>query len=104
MRSEASESPSVQVQFECPAGRILRGNISQTTAPQKLECQSGQAYCQVACVVNSLIFKGSYEVGEEVGTGIVGGYCIMQDAGFVQQPAVFTASPPPEPINPTMPF
>jgi hypothetical protein len=58
----------------------------------------------VACVVKSLIIKQGYEAGEEVGTGIVGGYCIMQDAGFVQQTAVFTAPPPPEPIDSTMPF
>jgi hypothetical protein len=82
----------------------LRGNINPSNAPQRLECQAGWEYCQVACVVNSVVFKRSYTPGEKVARGIVGGYCILADAGFARRAAVFTALPPPEPIDPTMPF
>jgi hypothetical protein len=104
MRAEALYHPSVPVQFECPAGRIVRGNISQSPAPQKLECQTGQEYCQVACVVNAVIFKESYEAGEEIARGVAGGYCVMSEVGFVRRRAIFTAPPPPEPVDPTVPF
>ena len=104
MRPEASQSPSVLVQVECPAGKLLRGNLSLTRDPQVLECQAGREYCQVACVVNAVIFKSRYNPGEKIGSGIVGGYCILQDAGFARRHAIFTVPPPSELIDPTLPF
>ncbi|MFL5628025.1 MAG: hypothetical protein ACJ788_20800 [Ktedonobacteraceae bacterium] len=101
---ETREVPHVPIQTHCPAGRILRGEAIQSTLPQRLQCQSGQEYCFVSCALSRIIFKRSYDAGEEIARGVISGYCILQDTNFVRRTAVFTAPPQPEPIDPTMPF
>jgi hypothetical protein len=58
----------------------------------------------MSCQLHKIIYKRAYQPGEPVAFGTARGYCVLEDARFVRHHAVFTAPPPPESVDPTMPF